>query len=279
MRGLGAALALGAGAALALAVCRAWRRQRGRGSQLRSKGGAVWSTAPARVLLVGDSITEFGSAPGGWVSRLQWAYARKADVLNRGFSGYTTRHLAAMLPELLEALGPLPCERTVAVALMLGTNDASVAGAFQHVPAEEYLRNTLALLAALRSAFPNAALLVLSPPAVDGDAWDAHCRRAFGADGGGRSLALAREYAALAERAAALGGGQFVDVLSSMAGPRGGAPYAHLLSDGLHLSAEGNEHLFELVHATLGATSAAPSALPEHFPRDPLRVSELLLAS
>ena len=45
-----------------------------------------------RVVLIGDSITQQGGrAGGGWVARLAEALERKCDVVNRGFSGYTTR--------------------------------------------------------------------------------------------------------------------------------------------------------------------------------------------
>ena len=44
-----------------------------------------------RVVLVGDSITQQGGRVGGWVARIAGALERKCDVVNRGFSGYTTR--------------------------------------------------------------------------------------------------------------------------------------------------------------------------------------------
>ena len=44
-----------------------------------------------RVVVIGDSITEQGSRNGGWVTLLAEALTRKCDVINRGFSGYTTR--------------------------------------------------------------------------------------------------------------------------------------------------------------------------------------------
>ena len=43
-----------------------------------------------RVVVIGDSITERGSRNGGWGTLLAEALTRKCDVINRGFSGYTT---------------------------------------------------------------------------------------------------------------------------------------------------------------------------------------------
>ena len=50
------------------------------------------------IILFGDSITEQGfglpsdAVHFGWASLLAADYARRADVFNRGFSGYTSRH-------------------------------------------------------------------------------------------------------------------------------------------------------------------------------------------
>ena len=45
-----------------------------------------------RVVLIGDSLTQQGGrVNGGWVARIAEALERKCDVVNRGFSGYTTR--------------------------------------------------------------------------------------------------------------------------------------------------------------------------------------------
>ena len=47
------------------------------------------------ILLFGDSITEYGfgieEVRFGWASLLSSLYSRRADVLNRGFSGYNTK--------------------------------------------------------------------------------------------------------------------------------------------------------------------------------------------
>ena len=44
-----------------------------------------------QILLVGDSLTQRGfDSKKGWVSKLASTYARRADVINRGYSGYNT---------------------------------------------------------------------------------------------------------------------------------------------------------------------------------------------
>ena len=53
-----------------------------------------------RVVLIGDSLTQQGGRVGGWVARLAEALERKCDVVNRGFSGYTTRTIRVGLQDL-----------------------------------------------------------------------------------------------------------------------------------------------------------------------------------
>lgn len=44
-------------------------------------------------VLIGDSITEYGfQAPHGWALQLSAKYARRADIINRGFGGGLSSH-------------------------------------------------------------------------------------------------------------------------------------------------------------------------------------------
>ena len=62
------------------------------------------------IILFGDSLTQFsfgesgggggGGGGVGWASLLSSAYQRRADVFNRGFSGYNTRHALEILPKV-----------------------------------------------------------------------------------------------------------------------------------------------------------------------------------
>ena len=49
-------------------------------------------------ILFGDSITQRGGAVGGWATRLAERYTRRADVVNRGYSGYNTAWATHLLP-------------------------------------------------------------------------------------------------------------------------------------------------------------------------------------
>merc|ERR1740139_1438883 len=90
------------------------------------------------VVLFGDSITEqgFGSIDGsdiiGWGSLLSSVYSRRADVFNRGFSGYNSRHGLDVLPKLLpeittsSSLSKDDGHNTLFWTIFFGANDATL---------------------------------------------------------------------------------------------------------------------------------------------------------
>ena len=71
-----------------------------------------------KLLLIGDSHIEYGFCnEGGWVSMLADLLKRRCDVINRGFSGYNTRHMKQILPEILQEF---EAESTCGVIIVLG---------------------------------------------------------------------------------------------------------------------------------------------------------------
>ena len=109
------------------------------------------------VVCVGDSNTEFAQFTGP----LAFKFERRADVVNRGYSGYNSRWLLKLL-----TLAPddyFPRERVALVTLLIGTNDAQAAEA-QQVPLEEYERNVEDIVKWWQERCPSAYVLVLGPP-------------------------------------------------------------------------------------------------------------------
>ena len=164
-----------------------------------------------KLIAIGDSITEFGAREGGWLLQLITHYNRRADVYNRGYSGYNTRNYLYVLRQQLHhnlfpfapSLSPPPPttapDPTEApprfanlVTLYLGTNDAAIGStvgheAALHVPLAEFtanLRHIIALLVpeyapvlAEGSTPPGrylstvTALLLVTPAQLDEKAW------------------------------------------------------------------------------------------------------------
>jgi lysophospholipase L1-like esterase len=175
------------------------------------------------ICLFGDSITQDGFDPvnGGWVAGLANYYRRKADVINRGMSGYNTRLALLAAPHILGGAASggaaLPASASAGVALrgrfllstvFFGANDAAVAGEPQHVPLAEYEANLTALVAMARAA--STAVAVISPPPLDSARWP------------NRGNMHTVQYAAAAGRVAAAAAAQpgppvvFVELFESM---------------------------------------------------------------
>ncbi len=105
------------------------------------------------ILLFGDSITQqgFGWEGGvGWASLLAADYSRRADVWNRGFSGYNTRHALALIEDD-DIFGTLPPQANVLFCtVFFGANDAAIPGERQHVPMVEYRENLQQIVTGIR---------------------------------------------------------------------------------------------------------------------------------
>lgn len=114
-----------------------------------------------KIVCFGDTITEMGVVieSRGFVAQLAERYVRRADVLARGFSGYTTREALRILHTAVLA------EHPDIVILSFGMNDSALPGQIQHVPVEEYRSNLQEM--ATRIAVGGAWLILVSPPPLD----------------------------------------------------------------------------------------------------------------
>ncbi|EQC38188.1 hypothetical protein SDRG_04617 [Saprolegnia diclina VS20] len=203
------------------------------------------------IVLIGDSITQQGAiaSANGFVSLLCQDYVRKADILNRGCSGWTTR---SWLPKL-ELLRTEWAHRAPAlVVIFLGANDAALSDArdaHQHVPLDEYLANLTTMVDTLRGASPESRFLLITPAAIE-DAKYAS-----------RSNVEAGKYA---DACIAVGHALGVPVLDVWR-PMQGRP--ELLRDGLHLSVDGNTLLYRWLTSTISERfpDLTPDALPNVF--------------
>lgn len=225
-----------------------------------------WRTRRPVFQLFGDSITQHAMnvEGGAWGARLAHAYSRKADVIVRGYSGYNSRlALALQTRKREEGVWGAPDLVTV----WFGANDA--ASNAQHVPLEEYRAN-VAAMARAAAAVPGAALgraprvFVLTPPPCDGGRWAAGRAE----DPPSRSLEASARYAEAARLAARDAGALVADVHADMAAYRGEGGWRALLSDGLHLSAEGGRQAFLSLARAIArdAPDLRPAAMAADWP-------------
>ncbi|EOD32398.1 hypothetical protein EMIHUDRAFT_72070 [Emiliania huxleyi CCMP1516] len=227
--------------------------------------------------LFGDSITQFSFGPGGWGAALANDWQRHADIRLRGYSGYNTRWALHLLPHLFPS-GGRPEDTPALVVVFLGANDATrppplrlqpEQSSRQHVPLEEYRRNLVSIIGAIRECGDGSArVLLLSPPPCDDVAWAQHCSTTYGLDPASepnRNFETTQQYAAAALEVAAEEGVPAADVHAAFLREE----WKDLLADGLHPNARGNAAIAACVLEAIGRhfpelqpTQTAPSALP-----------------
>mmetsp|Transcript_72106 Transcript_72106/g.182314 ORF Transcript_72106/g.182314 Transcript_72106/m.182314 type:complete len:272 (-) Transcript_72106:79-894(-) len=204
---------------------------------------AVFAFSRPAVLLLGDSITQEGStAVGGWASALAGHFSRRADVLNRGLSGYNTRWASNVLDRCLA-----PHESTVLATVWYGANDAADAtlNPRQHVPLDEYRKHLTNIVRRVRQRCDH--VVVVSPPPIHEASYRAifiEPRQGIGAPLD-RSLEASRRYADAAGQAK-------VQAAAPAAEGSSDQPWGRFFYDGLHLSEEGNKLVFRELLALVG---------------------------
>lgn len=197
----------------------------------------------------------------------------QADVVLRGYSGYTTEWALQIAPSVLPPLGtPGAPPPPAAVVIAFGANDAALpdrGSARQHVPVKRYASNVRALVAAARAAGART-VVVVSPPPVDDAARVLNAEVKYGAPADrppDRTLEASGRYAAAAVAAATAEGATPLNAWRLFQDARPDWAPA-LLSDGLHLTPAGNEALAGAVAGALAEAdpSLDPGALPWDFP-------------
>ncbi|EQC40300.1 hypothetical protein SDRG_02202 [Saprolegnia diclina VS20] len=201
------------------------------------------------IITMGDSITELGANPSlmGYQVMLTNTYQRKADVVNRGMSGRTTRWWLSQLPRVLK---DWEHKHPSLISIYLGVNDASLINgvdAALHVPLDEFTTNLRLMLASFNEAFPNCKILLLTASAVDErTGWSA-----------GRSNAEASRYANATIRLARTLRLPVIDLFTPTFND------LSLFYDGLHLNSRG----YVLLHGLFITTvrSYYPDLAPENM--------------
>lgn len=207
------------------------------------------------IVLFGDSLTQeaFGlDGQSGWASMLASAYTRRADVLNRGFSGYNTRHALEMIPRVFRTIQQDEQDRVLFCTVFLGANDSAIKGERQHVPIDEFEQNIEKIVKDIRSRLDGdtpTPIILITPPPIDTDRWDAYClKRGFG---GGHHLEQTQLYGERVKSVASkLESCHLLDSFTLLGGTDIATATSYL-SDGLHLNGAGNRKLFEGLYSLL----------------------------
>lgn len=193
--------------------------------------------------MLGDSLTQLSFE--GWGATLANRYQRRADMLNRGCSGYNTRWYLRYADD-----NEIWNERNVAlVTVFFGANDAALKDLDgKHVPVEEYQENLRALVQKARTTYPQSKLLLIAPPPVHREQRLAFQKERYGDKATGipeRTLEHTKLYAVACKRVAEDLGVPCLNLFSLML--EATDDFGRFLSDGLHFNRAGHDFVGEHV--------------------------------
>ena len=196
-------------------------------------------------LLFGDSITQEASDPTrhGWVSSLSAYWIRRIDVVNRGFGGYNSRWGLKIFNEAVLSARP------DIVIIFFGANDAVDEKVPQSVPLEEYRSNLRSMVVSLRNTLPDTEVVLMTPPPVYEPVLEENNRMKGKPLLVDRTCARTEKYASAVLSLAEEMGVHSVDNFYSMDPTK--ASRKGYLRDGLHLSAQGNQKVYENIIALI----------------------------
>lgn len=221
----------------------------------------------AQFVLFGDSITEQSFRAGGWGAALADTYSRKADIIVRGYGGYNTRWALFLLNHLF----PLNCSTAPAAAtIFFGANDAALLGRTserQHVHVEEYTENLKKIVHHLKKCSPTMLVVLITPPPVDEDGRKAYARFLYGEKAmelPERTNEVTGIYANKCVELAKELQVPYIDLWSHMQEFPGWQK--KFLSDGLHLTAEGNAIVHKEVVRVFRNAHLRAEEMPYDFP-------------
>ncbi|KAI7869344.1 SGNH hydrolase-type esterase domain-containing protein [Spinellus fusiger] len=194
----------------------------------------------------------------GFGAALADVYQRKLEVINRGFSGYTTKWGLPVLKQLLPTVEEQQ-KRAAKVKLMtifFGANDASLPVSHQHVPLKDYKDNLLKMVSMIKNKDspyynPELRLILITPPPVSEEQWN--YRYGQYEDTRARKIAITTTYAEAVREVGREEDVTVADLWTSIMDhcKLENRDLSEFFTDGLHLSALGNETVYELLIKTI----------------------------
>ena len=197
------------------------------------------------ILLLGDSLTQ--TAFEGWAGQLAHVYQRRADIINRGCSGYNTSfYLHQELPQL---------SNVCLVTIFFGANDAALAdqNPHHHVSLKDYEANLSTLIERVQTQYNHPSILLITPPPLDHAQRLAYQKQRYGDLATGvleRTTETTKLYAQACQKVAKTHQLPCLDLFTAfLEQPQ----YSRYLSDGLHFSVDGHTFVGQQVVQAIGS--------------------------
>jgi lysophospholipase L1-like esterase len=226
----------------------------------------TWSDASAfadglkdgqRVVFLGDSITQAGAGPGGYVTLVREAIAKRRpnagiEVVGAGISGNRVPDLEKRLErDVLE-------KKPDVVVIYIGINDVWHSLRGRGTPKDEFEQGLHRLIEQIRKA--TGATVVLCTPSVIGEK----------TDGSNQLDEMLEEYAAIGRKVALAEKIPLLDLrkafLSHLKGHNpNNAEKGVLTTDGVHLNATGNQFVASQMLTALGEAGEQAQRVLRHF--------------
>ncbi|KDQ12350.1 hypothetical protein BOTBODRAFT_34645 [Botryobasidium botryosum FD-172 SS1] len=212
------------------------------------------------IMLLGDSITQYGWEQGGFIQRLAHLYARKLDVINRGLSGYNTEWAIPVFEQCFAKKEAQPyVPKVKLLTIWFGANDACLPNRDQYVSIPRFIENLHTMISMVREPSsdwysPTTRIILLTPPPVN-----VAVRAALIAPREmDRTADQTKAYADAVIKAGEEARVPVVDLWTKLWEKAGETEEGlkKYLKDGLHLNAEGYEIVFDQLI----------EAISKHFP-------------
>jgi isoamyl acetate esterase len=194
----------------------------------------------AQIVLLGDSLTQL--AFEGWGSIIANVYQRRADLINRGCSGYNSKFYLQHIPLP-------PCNNVCLVTIFFGANDASLSNENprQYVPIHDYCRNLETLVRRVQQKYTSPRILLISPPPLDHEQRLLFQKKRYGNLATGSLERTTENTGLYAEACSAVSKDLNVPCLDLFNAMLQTPNYGRFLNDGLHFSTAGHEFVAEQI--------------------------------
>lgn len=217
-------------------------------------------------VLFGSSIVQFSFSNQGWGAILADIYARKADIILRGYAGWNSRAALEVLNQIFPKDAPV---QPSLVIVYFGGNDSMKphpSGLGPHVPLNEYIENMKKIALHLKSLSEKTRIIFLSaPPINEAKIRESESLSVFG-DLGSTNEAC-RKYSEACIKLCDEIGVKVIDLWTSL--QKRDDWLTVCFTDGIHLSSEGSKIVLKEILKVLKEADWEPSlhwnSLPTEF--------------